>query len=46
VIEQHRGSIAMASKIGQGTTIIIELPATSAEAEDEVTPSDASKRNA
>jgi nitrogen fixation negative regulator NifL len=45
VIEEHRGSIAIESEIGRGTKIIIYLPATNGEAEDESTSSHASERN-
>ena len=46
VIEEHRGSIAVESEIGRGTKIIIYLPATDGEKEDESTSSNASERNA
>jgi signal transduction histidine kinase len=45
VIEEHRGSIAIASEIGRGTKITIDLPATNDDDEHEATLSDASKRN-
>jgi len=46
VIEEHRGSIAIASEIGRGTKITIDLPATNGDDELVATLSDASKRNA
>ncbi|HEY0349935.1 MAG TPA: ATP-binding protein [Pyrinomonadaceae bacterium] len=46
VVEEHRGSIAIESEIGRGTKIIIDLPATNGDEDDESTTSDASKRNA